>query len=94
MKNPDYSDELARSRARFEAILRHYVEVNAPKEQKRIIEDCFKQLNIPPGGTVPPDKVNEFAALVATRLTHHLLGVRHEEELSPERTAEILKKTR
>jgi hypothetical protein len=90
LNSPDYSDEFARSRARLEAIIKHYSEINAPKEQQRIIEGCFRELNIPPGGTVPPDKLNEFAALLATRLTHHFLCLRDEEMLSPERIDEML----
>jgi hypothetical protein len=92
LNNPDYSDELVRSKARVEAIIKHYYEVNNPKEWARIIDDCFKKLNIAPDEIVPPDKVKELSNLIGNKVTHHAFGLPEEEKLSPERIAEILKK--
>jgi hypothetical protein len=92
LNSPDYSDEFVRSKARVDAIIKHYFDVNIPKERARIIDECFAKLNIAPGETVPPDKVRELSNLIAHRVMHHALGLPEEEKLSPERIAEMLKK--
>ena len=91
LDNPDNSNQTVRATARVESIVKHYFEVTGPQAQRSIIEDCFRKLNVPPEGTVPPERINEFAALLATRLTHHYLGVPYREELSPDRLVEMLK---
>jgi hypothetical protein len=92
LNSPDYSDEFARGKARYESVLKHYFELNTPKERARIIDECFKQIGIEPGTAVPPDKVQAFSELVASRLTHHAFGLPHEEELSSEQIARLLSK--
>ena len=92
LDNPDYSDEFVRSKARFDAIIKHYFDVNIPKERARIIDECFNELNIAPGERVPADKVRELSNLIASRVMHHAFGLPEEEKLSPERIAEMLKK--
>jgi len=92
LNSPDYSDEFVRSKARLAAIIRHYFELNIPKEQARIIDECFEKLNIAPGGVVPAEKVRELNTLIASKVAHHAFGLLEEEKLSSERIAEMLKK--
>jgi hypothetical protein len=92
LNNPDYSDDFVRSKARFDAIMKLYFDVNTPKERARLIDECFRKLNIVPGESVPPDRVKELSSLIAERITHHTFGLPEDEKLSPERIAEMLKK--
>jgi hypothetical protein len=92
LSSPDYSDEFARGNARYESVLKHYFELNRPKERARIIDECFKQMGIEPGAALPPDKVKAFSELVASKLAHQAYGLPHEEELSSEQIARMLAK--
>jgi hypothetical protein len=92
LNNPDYSDEMVRSKARIDAILKHYFDLNNPKATGQIIEECFKALNVAPGEAVPPDRLKEFSNLLSRRIALHTVGLPYEEELSPERKAEIFQK--
>ncbi len=91
LNSPDYTDELSRSKARFNAILQYYFETNAPKEHSRIIDECFAQLGIAPGESVPPTKVGELSRLIASRIMHHAFGAPEEQKLSPEEIAALVK---
>jgi hypothetical protein len=92
LNNPDYTDEFVRSKARFDAILQHYFEMNAPKEQIRIIDECFARLDIAPGESIPPNKVGEISRLIASRITHYAFGLPEEQKLCPEQIAALVKK--
>ncbi len=92
LNNPDYSDEMVRSKARIDAILKHYFDLNNPKAIGQIIEECFKALNVAPGEAVPPDRLKEFSNLLSRRVALHTVGLPYEETLSPERKAEIFQK--
>jgi hypothetical protein len=92
LNNPDYSDKFVRSKARVETIIKYYFDLNQPKEHARVIDECFKKLNITPGEPVPPDKVRELSELMASRITHHVFGLPEEQKLSPEQISEMLKK--
>jgi HNH endonuclease len=92
LNSPDYSDEFVRSKARLDAILTHYFELNTPKEHARIIDECFKQVDIEPGAAVPPDKVRALSNLISSKLTHHVFGLPLEEKLSAEQIARMLSK--
>ncbi len=92
LNSPDYSDGFVRPKARLDAVLEHYFELNTPKEHARIIDECFKQVGIEPGAAVPPDKVRALSNLISSKLTHHVFGLPLEEKLSSEETARMLSK--
>jgi hypothetical protein len=92
LESPDYSDQFVRSKARFDAILRHYFETNMPQARAHIVDECFEQLSIMPNESVPEDKVRELSSLIASRITHHALGLIEEQKLSPEQIAALVKK--
>ncbi|MGA7384873.1 MAG: HNH endonuclease [Methylocella sp.] len=94
LNNPDYSDEMVRSKARFDAILKHYFDLNNPKAIGQIIEECFNTLNVAPGEAVPPDRLKEFSNLLGRRIALHTFSLPYEETLSPERKAEMFQKKR
>jgi hypothetical protein len=92
LNSPDYSDEFVRSKARLDAVIKYYFELNTPREHARIIDECFKKLGVAPSGAVPADQVWELSKLIASKVTHHWFGLPDEEKLSPERIDEMLKK--
>jgi HNH endonuclease len=92
LNSPDYTDEFVRTKARLDAIIRHYFETNSPKEQSRIIDECFARLGIAPGESVPQNKVGELSRLIASRITLHAFGLPEEQKLSPVQIAALMKK--
>jgi hypothetical protein len=92
LNSPDHTDEVSRSKARFDAIVQHFFETTAPKEHSRIIDECFAQLEIAPGESVPPNKVGELSRLIASRIMHHAFGLPEEQKLSPEQITALVKK--
>ncbi|MGP0010886.1 MAG: HNH endonuclease [Methylocella sp.] len=92
LDSPDYSDQFVRSKARFDAILRHYFETNMPKERTRIVDECFEQLGITPNESAPSNKVGELSSLITSRITHHAFGLPEEQKLSPDQIAALVKK--
>ena len=91
LSNPDYCDEMVRSKARLEALVKHYFESNRNKPILRIIEDCFKTLGLVPDQIVPADKLQDLIKLVSYRVSHHALGLPYEERLTAEQLAALLK---
>ncbi len=92
LNSPDYADEFVRSKARLDAVLQHYFELNTPKEHARIIDECYKQCGIEPGAAVPPEKMRTLGNLISSKLTHHVFGLPLEEKLSSEQLARMLSK--
>jgi len=91
LNSPDYSDNMVRSKARLDAMMRRYFEVSTPKEQRRIIEDCFKKLGLTPDAPVPLDKIAELSSLISQRVALHAFSLPHEEKITAERIAQHLK---
>ena len=75
-----------------DSIIQHYFDTNTPKERSRIIDECFAELDIAPGESVPPNKVSELSRLIGSRITHHAFGLPEEQKLSPEQIAALVKK--
>jgi hypothetical protein len=93
LNSPDYTDEFVRSKARLDAIIRHYFETTMPKEHGRIIDECFARSDIAPDKSVPANKVGELSRLISSRIMHHAFGLPEEQKLSPEQIAALVKKT-
>jgi hypothetical protein len=92
LNSPDYySDNFVRSKARIDAMMEHYFEVQNPKEYARIVEDCRKKMGLESGAPVPTDKLSELRGMIAARFASHMLGLPHEEQITPEHMAQILK---
>lgn len=89
LNNPDYSDEMARSKARVEAVLEYYVKSSTKMEHQRIIEECLKKVDLVPDEPIPQEKGAELAKLISTKFVHHAFSLRYEEKILPERMAEI-----
>ena len=83
LNSPDYSDEMARSRSRLEAILSHFFDANQKEARLKIIEDCFKTLGLIPDQPVPPERLRDLIKLVSYRLTHHAFGMPHVVQIPP-----------
>jgi hypothetical protein len=93
LSSPDYSDEMVRSKARLEAIMQLYVDTSYPKARIRIIEECFRKLDLTPDEAVPPEKWVELSQLIARRITNHTFSLREEEPISSETIADMIRKT-
>lgn len=90
LNSPDYSDEMVRSKARFEAIIKHYFESGTKKVYAKIIEASLKQLGFRPGDLIPQERVGEVIKLAAMRLLYHARGLPFEEKLTPEQIGQII----
>jgi len=82
---PIIPTEMVRSKARLEAIMQLYVDTSYPKARIRIIEECFRKLDLTPDEAVPPEKWVELSQLIARRITNHTFSLREEEPISPKR---------
>jgi hypothetical protein len=90
--SPDYSDEMARSKARFEAVMRHYYEENNPKQIGRLVDEACEHLGLEPDAPIPAARAEEIANLASRKVVYHFMGLPFEQPLSAERMAELVKK--
>ena len=92
LTRPDYSDELVRSKARIEAMLRHYVTTYEPKAMSEIIDECIASLSLTHDQSLTPEQQAELTKLINYRLAHYVMNLPYVEPLSLERSAEIVGK--
>ena len=88
LTRPDYSDELVRSKARIEAMLRHYVTTYEPKAMSEIIDECIASLSLTHDQSLTPEQQAELTKLINYRLAHYVMNLPYVEPLSLERSAQ------
>jgi len=91
LNNPDFSDELVRSKQRMDDVLKHYFETSNPQAIKIIIQDCLHELGVSPDAPIPPERAHEISNLIGSRVALHYLCLPYEKEITPEQIAEILR---
>jgi hypothetical protein len=92
LMRPDYSDEMVRSNARMEAMLKHYVRSSQPRALSEIADECMASLSLAPDQALTPEQQIEFAKLLSYRLGLYVMSLPYVETLSSERAAEIVRK--
>ena len=92
LDNPDYSDEMARMKARLEALYRHYVDLNQERAVSEIIDECIASLSLAPDQPLPAEQQDKLIKLATYRLGHYALGLPYVEPISSERIAEMVRK--
>ncbi len=92
LNRPDYSDEMVRSKARIEAMMKHYFDSSQERAVSDIIDECIKALSLAPDQPLTAEQQAELVKLTSHRLAHHALGLPHVEPITPERLAEIIRK--
>jgi hypothetical protein len=92
LSRPDHADEMVRSKARMEAMLKHYVESCQPRAVSEIVDDCIASLSLAPDQSLTPEQQAELTKLISYRLGHYAMSLPYVETLSPERSAEIVRK--
>jgi hypothetical protein len=60
MNNPDYSDNMVRSKKRLEGIVKYHFDVSRDKETGRLIDESFKEVGIESGAGVPSEKLHQL----------------------------------
>jgi HNH endonuclease len=94
LMRPDYSNEMVRSKARIEAMLKHYVESSQPRALSEIADECMASLSLAPDQALTPEQQIKFTKLLSYRLGHYAMSLPYVETLSSERSAEIVRKNK
>jgi hypothetical protein len=83
---------MVRSKARIEAMLKHYVQSSQSRAVSEIADECMASLFLAPGQALTPEQQIEFTKLMSYRLGHYAMSLPYVETLSSERSAEIVRK--
>ena len=81
---PDYSDKMARSKARIEKIIEHYFEATHQQEISRICDKIFDKYQITDKQDIPIELRDQITNELSDRLAKHSMGLPHEEKITPE----------
>jgi hypothetical protein len=86
LDSPDYSDEFARARERFEAAMRHHIDTQRPRELNRIADEVFKKRGIVNLDEPIADQqlCDEIVGEISRRFDLHARNLPHVENLTGE----------
>jgi hypothetical protein len=76
----------------MEAMLKHYVKSYEQRAVSDIIDDCLALLSLAPDQSLTPEQQAELTKLISYRLGPYAMSLPYVETLSPEHSAEIVRK--